>query len=177
MNHTLRMRADTWKHPVPSIRKECRLTAHTRLALCQESQVTLKWSTHHHSCNPPTPNKPCLLPLTRKLSQPTQNCDEFWANSFLRQLKDKGTPSFANKGQVGRGQLETTSESSSVHTYKPLPWCRSTCEVQTVMWVQIPPGAAHFFFEKERKWAVSGGVVVVPCFVIVSHHVHVFRGV
>ena len=45
-------------------------------------------------------------------------------------------------------------------------------------WVQIPPGAARFFFSlKEKKWAVSGGGVVLPCFVLNrSHrfnHVHV----
>ena len=30
-------------------------------------------------------------------------------------------------------------------------------------WVRIPPGAAHFFFEKKRKRTISVGGVVLPC--------------
>ena len=46
------------------------------------------------------------------------------------------------------------------------------------MWVRIPPGAAHFFFEKKREWAVLVGVVLLPCLVdICMSQLHVFNHV
>ena len=38
------------------------------------------------------------------------------------------------------------------------------------MWVGIPPGAALLFLSKGRSEPVSGGGVVLPCFVLNRSH-------
>ena len=59
--------------------------------------------------------------------------------------------------QMERMERETNSlRKAGVHTYMYNVYTVHVhlhvhVHVQTVVWVRIPPGAAHFFFEKERK--------------------------
>ena len=45
------------------------------------------------------------------------------------------------------------------------------------MWVRIPPGAALLFLSKGRSEPVSGGVVVLPFFVLNTCRSHILNHV